>query len=172
MGLFDTVISVRKSKLYDIGLSSRVYHVRHALALFERRNSFRPERYSLGQKFGNDQTVQEAWFIGSHGNIGGGCEQDGLALWPLHWIVTEAVRYGLGLGFQQDPENMIIDPSSLIFPRGETNRREISCANGIRVSVEDLSSIMNKLGFNAHVQAGMEMLECFQQTGQYSKRTS
>lgn len=73
-----------------------IAHVRHAVAIDERRamfqaNHFRPT--SAGQH----NTFKEVWFAGSHGDVGGGYpEEDGsLSKVPLEWILKEAKLHGL-----------------------------------------------------------------------------
>ncbi len=71
-------------------------HVRHAVAIDERRamfqaNHFRPE------KLKEDQSYKEVWFAGSHCDVGGGYEEkDGtVSKVPLEWMLTEATAQGL-----------------------------------------------------------------------------
>ena len=59
----------------------------------------------------------QAWFLGAHGDIGGGARHDGLSLYPLQWILIESKRYGLGLEFRQVPRrsSLIQNPLEVIF---------------------------------------------------------
>ena len=144
--------------LNDIGVSSNVYHVRHALALFERRSHFPLERFELPKLDESDSKVrsfQEAWFAGSHGDIGGACEDDGLALWPLQWILSEAQRFGLVLNFRDEKSCGIVDPQKLIFPGGNSEQKTIRCVNGICVRMHDLSEIHKRAGFNPRVSKSL-----------------
>src|SRR3546814_10936672 len=89
LGLFDTVASVIESGRFGPRLASHVYTCRnpsvqsiyHAVAIDERRTMFRPllwpagEEYwghPLPQKNAPTQEVQEVWFAGGPGDIGGG----------------------------------------------------------------------------------------------------
>ena len=154
LGTFDTVKVFNDADLNDIGVSSNVYHVRHALALFERRYHFPLERFELpkydeGDK--EERSFQEAWFAGSHGDIGGACEDDGLALYPLQWILSEAQKFGLVLEFNDEESGGIVDPQTLIFPGGNREQKTIKCVNGISVRMHDLSEIHKRAGFNPRI---------------------
>jgi uncharacterized protein (DUF2235 family) len=74
-------------ELHDI-----VQHARHALALDEHRKLFEPTLFPAA---GRKQTLEQRWFTGSHANVGGGYDRDGLFLRPLQWMVDEAERKGL-----------------------------------------------------------------------------
>ena len=60
----------------------------------------------------------QAWFLGAHGDIGGGSRHDGLSLYPLQWILIESKRYGLVLEFRQVPHHsyLIQNPLEIVFP--------------------------------------------------------
>jgi len=120
------------------------------MALFEKRDQLSVERFHAPNPEARDKhghSFQEAWFAGSHGNLGGACEEDGLALWPLQWIVGEAENYGLVLGFNRMPNSQLEDPARLIFPKSTGGLREIDCANGIKVRMWSLAPIMETKGF-------------------------
>lgn len=81
LGLFDTVSSVgtfdvpfsRKTKLPEV--SGTAEHVRHAVAIDERRVKFKAAL--LKQEInanGHDENedIEEVWFAGNHGDVGGG----------------------------------------------------------------------------------------------------
>ncbi|KAE8449830.1 hypothetical protein EG329_007307 [Mollisiaceae sp. DMI_Dod_QoI] len=150
LGCFDTVKAVNDSNLNDIGLLDSILHVRHAMALFEKRDQLCVERFHAPNPEVRDKdehSFQEAWFAGSHGNLGGACEEDGLALWPLQWIVREAQNHGLVLGFNRMPNSQLEDPAKLIFPKSTGSMREIDCANGIKVRMWNLAPITATKGF-------------------------
>ena len=89
-----------------------VQNVRHALALFEKKSFMSPERFDLERIVtarGQEVSIQEAWFAGTHRNLGGSCEQDG-----LHRLVTEAQAFGLVIGFRALEQCDIADPAALI----------------------------------------------------------
>jgi uncharacterized protein (DUF2235 family) len=75
----------------------------HALAIDEHREAFAPTLWTVDY----DQTssephhrrtlfqVEQRWFVGSHGNVGGGCVNDPLAQLPLKWMMDRASESGL-----------------------------------------------------------------------------
>jgi uncharacterized protein (DUF2235 family) len=69
-----------------------VQHARQALAIDERRYDFRPE---VWRDRHDHQTLEQRWFPGSHGNVGGSLVQDGLANISLRWMLGEAAALGL-----------------------------------------------------------------------------
>jgi uncharacterized protein (DUF2235 family) len=111
LGLFDSV----KSAVFavDAGWSpirlrvpnswynDDVLHVRHAMAIDEKRaffpvnrwadNSMRPGTESDGR------TIKQVWFAGDHCDVGGGHTENGLDLSvaPFVWMVREAAAAGL-----------------------------------------------------------------------------
>lgn len=90
------------------------------MALFEKRDQLCEERFDVPNQEVTDKqdhSFLEAWFAGSHGNLGGACEEYELALWPLQWIVGEAESHGLVLGFNSMPNSQLEDPARLIFPK-------------------------------------------------------
>ena len=40
-------------------------------------------------------SVEQRWFVGSHGNVGGGSEDDLLAQLPLNWLIGKAEQHGI-----------------------------------------------------------------------------
>lgn len=139
LGLFDTVSSVIVSgrflpqfrTLAFTKANTSVVSVRHAVALDERRSMFRPQLWPEGAKFLRNrfdpedfvtQDVQEVWFTGVHGDVGGGYpEPDSLlAKIPLHWMIentqTEGLTYNtrsvneLVLGKREDRDYVAPDP--------------------------------------------------------------
>lgn len=114
LGLFDTVASVIESGPRGIRLKSHAFtsmnrsveSVSHAVAIDERRTMFRPQLWPGEQQFwGNPfsdlnakpQDVQELWFAGGHGDVGGGYQESESALCkvPLQWMIERAKACGL-----------------------------------------------------------------------------
>lgn len=145
-----------------------MFHVRHAMALFESRKAFKLERFSNKENTvagGLERSCQEAWFLGTHGNLGGACMDDGLALWPLQWILSEAQKFSLALEFTASRNSNIKNPADFIFPglnvpehptlpNVNEQMSSIAYTNGIRVSFCDLSTIFCKAGFAPVVDPG------------------
>ncbi|KAF3001040.1 hypothetical protein E8E14_006869 [Neopestalotiopsis sp. 37M] len=105
-------------KDFPIFNEDRIEIVRHAMALNEHRLARLPIRAMDGaQNINLSRSIVEAWFIGSHLDIGGGALHDGLSLYPLQWILHEARANGLVLGHDpREPQGIIINPLQLVLP--------------------------------------------------------
>jgi uncharacterized protein (DUF2235 family) len=106
MGLWDTVKAY--GALWPISLphlrvNPSVAHVRHALALDERRTMFTATTWvgvdSDSKQMPPGQTVKEVWFAGCHADVGGGsAEKQGSLYKPsLRWMAEEAQACGVGI---------------------------------------------------------------------------
>ncbi len=114
LGLFDTVGSVIELGRYGPQLRSHAFtrqnrsveHIRHAVAIDEKRTMFQPQLWPLGEDYwakrfvkssAKKQDVKEVWFSGVHGDIGGGYpeEASALAKLPLDWMIKETKPLGL-----------------------------------------------------------------------------
>lgn len=114
LGLFDTVASVIEWRRFRPTLKSHVFTrnnasvqaVRHALAIDERRTMFQPQLWGERREYWGGpfrpptpeaQDVNEVWFTGVHGDIGGGYPEDrsALAKIPLEWMIDETRALGL-----------------------------------------------------------------------------
>lgn len=71
----------------------------HALAIDEHRHSFSPTLWTVKKSTQaaprSIDSVEQRWFVGAHGNVGGGCHSDLLAQRPLKWIRDKAEALGL-----------------------------------------------------------------------------
>jgi uncharacterized protein (DUF2235 family) len=82
----------------------------HALAIDEHRKAFAPTLWTVDFAPGipaphHHRTlsqVEQRWFVGTHGNVGGGYENDVLAQAPLKWMLDKASLSGLA--FRRDIE--------------------------------------------------------------------
>lgn len=94
MGVWDTVSSFGAmtsfKTLPQTRNNSLVAHIRHAVAIHERRVCFKPNLF--GEK---NQDVIEIWFKGAHGDVGGGWpeEKSGLAKITLQWMYEESQKF-------------------------------------------------------------------------------
>jgi uncharacterized protein (DUF2235 family) len=105
VGAFDTVGTLgiplallagfnrRKFRFHDLSLSRRIKYGYHAVAVDEHRLHFKPALWQNRPAPG--QTIEQAWFPGAHGNIGGGVQDTRLSHITLHWMLTKAARAGL-----------------------------------------------------------------------------
>lgn len=124
LGAFDTVKTIiplpfhnlSKERIPNIDFQMDapgiVDHFRHALALNEARPLFNPDLWKEPSST-DSCSYLEAWFFGYHHDIGGGDTVQGLALWPLQWILHTSTDNGLVL----DPT---IKPYGILF-QGKDN---------------------------------------------------
>lgn len=104
LGVFDTVgalgipagfmsrIGRRAIEFHDGDVSSVVDHSCHALAIDEWRMEFEAAVWTE-PRHRKYQTVEQAWFPGSHANIGGGCEDRGLSDLVLEWMLQRLAHH-------------------------------------------------------------------------------
>ena len=86
----------------DTGLNPAIQNAYHALAIDERRAEFPPTLWTSQPAPG--QTVEQVWFCGAHGDVGGGEPDDlpgstALSDITLSWMMAKASA----LGLQFDP---------------------------------------------------------------------
>ncbi|MCK0103868.1 DUF2235 domain-containing protein [Pseudohalocynthiibacter sp. F2068] len=125
LGLFDTVGSVIEMGRFGPRLLSHAFTrsntsveaIRHAVALDERRTMFHPQLWPEGGEYWGGpfqpktqvpQDVNEVWFAGVHGDVGGGYpeQKSQLAKIPLLWMIDETKK--LGLRFKTQTINEIV----------------------------------------------------------------
>lgn len=70
-------------------LSPNIKDAFHALALDEMRYHFQPLILRKPPASPPDLQLKQCWFLGSHGDVGGGCENSGLANISLCWMVSQ-----------------------------------------------------------------------------------
>jgi uncharacterized protein (DUF2235 family) len=74
-------------------LPAIVENAYHALAVDERRRMFRPTLWE--GPVGPGQRLEQRWFAGSHGDVGGGHPERALADLSLAWMRRKAAEHGL-----------------------------------------------------------------------------
>lgn len=136
--------------LFEISFNDSIQHLRHALALNEDRRAFKPEYYfpdykriSLARR-----SIIQAWFVGAHLDIGGSAAKDGLALYPLQWILIESRKKGLELEFDGSFGNRakIDDPLKIAFPSYESegkgaNMSTFTVKNYLKIDMQDIRRV-------------------------------
>ncbi|MEN6330867.1 MAG: DUF2235 domain-containing protein [Smithella sp.] len=75
-------------KFPDYYLSKSVEHACHALAIDDERHSFHPLLWN--QDKGDDERIEQVWFVGAHSNVGGGYPKHGISLVALDWMLQKA----------------------------------------------------------------------------------
>ena len=88
----------RKYQFHNTKLSSKVIHARHALSIDENRQEF--DFTDMIPADGLADRVEQVWFPGGHGCIGGGTKANSpLSNAALLWMMAEVEALGLGLSF-------------------------------------------------------------------------
>jgi hypothetical protein len=95
----------------------------HALAIDEHRANFKPVLWWPADR----PEIEEVWFAGAHGDVGGGYPDHGLADIALLWMIGRAERHGLAFDaksickLRPDPVATLHDSSTGFFK----NRKHI-----------------------------------------------
>lgn len=130
-GVWDTVGAFAKNNFakdvtggdhayLDANLRKSETYVYHALAIDENRKDFDATLltvYLRNNPFRPYQSprplsdIEQRWFVGSHGDVGGGSYNDLLAQIPLRWLLLKASSHGLA--FRQDFE---VETDALLCP--------------------------------------------------------
>lgn len=114
-GVWDTVGSVATTRhlalltggdhsFLDVNLRRTEQHAYHAMAIDENRVDFDVTLLSYYRP--NEESgpyvsprpladVEQRWFCGAHGDVGGGTYSDALAQLPLRWLLTKASSHGM-----------------------------------------------------------------------------
>ncbi|KAI1266061.1 hypothetical protein F5Y18DRAFT_416856 [Xylariaceae sp. FL1019] len=152
LGLLDTIKIGRESTRPQPALLRSTQTLRHALALNETRKSFQPYLFGPLPALSPDLShcsVIEAWFMGSHADIGGGAREDGLSLYPLQWMIMESQAQGLIFEPSWRSQSLTEEPLGLVFPANDADQDPSKTAqpvepwlfqytNGIHVQMVDL----------------------------------
>lgn len=156
LGLFDTVQMSRDAGDLDVSQTQSIIAIRHALALNEERMFFPPSVYDCTDTRDKGTSIVQAWFVGTHVDIGGGAEHDGLSLYPLQWMLLESKLHGLVLEHNSKGrlKGLIEDPLHLVFPPPPTSCVDpdtksgsgsdqpvpwvFKYSNGLKISMHDL----------------------------------
>lgn len=113
LGVWDTVgeLGVPWGNFPGVSRSTTLFHntspstwyrnMFHALAIDENRAAFAPTLWTAGAEDGftlrPDQRLEQRWFAGAHGDIGGGGVEGGLSRITLAWMAERARECGLSL---------------------------------------------------------------------------
>jgi len=84
--LWDTVNSTGSLKFVHSVGKGLVDNCFHALALHEHRKPLLP--IVLEKPLGAEGNLEQCWFVGYHGDIGGGVKDDALAHFALAWVMS------------------------------------------------------------------------------------
>ena len=123
IGVWDTVASIgwiKRKQFSNNRLNPDVAQACQALALDERRHHF---RVSLWDETGlpEGQTIEQVWFPGYHGDVGGQESDRRISDISLEWMMSQAESKGLKLrpgwraSLQTDPKGKLQPPNKLIW---------------------------------------------------------
>ena len=90
---------MKKHQFHNVKLSSLVNNAIHALAIDEKRVSFKPTLWETSNEYGGN--VEQRWFAGVHQNIGGGYSDSGLSDISLQWVIDKSLKVGLGVDMEK-----------------------------------------------------------------------
>lgn len=104
VGVWDTVGSLGIPAIFggvdpvlygflDTSLHPDVLNAYQGLAIDERRAEFPPAVWTSAPA--PNQTIEQVWFTGVHGDVGGGAAPQGLSDIPLSWMLAKAGALGL-----------------------------------------------------------------------------
>lgn len=142
--------ALKEGSLYETSFNDSIQHLRHALALNENRRAFTPEYYFPDYKRLPlaRRSIVQAWFVGAHIDIGGSAAKDGLALYPLQWMLIESRNKGLELEFDGSfgDRAKIDDPLKLVFPSYESEGKGVSMStfttqNDLKIDMQDIRRV-------------------------------
>lgn len=145
VGAFDTVGSLAFEKsissFHNIS-PQNIRCFRHALALDERRRSFKPDFFDYGQANKSNSDIKEVWFAGAHSNIGGGYSLPKLSSITLIWMMREFEKH-FSLGkFEIEKTPSFPQEADKLSQTDEANTREFPY---IRDSYQELLGAIGKV---------------------------
>jgi uncharacterized protein (DUF2235 family) len=122
MGIWDTVSSVgwianALSIPYAAQLPN-VLHIRHAVAIDERRAFFRTNLLNRPGLADDQRGIEEVWFPGVHADVGGGYKESesGLSKLALEWMLYESEQ--LGLRFDHSKARLLLAAHERVCENG------------------------------------------------------
>jgi Uncharacterized alpha/beta hydrolase domain (DUF2235) len=141
---------VNDQSLFDISFNTSIEHLRHAVALNEDRSVMTPEYLfpEFNEDTLRDRSFIQAWFLGAHIDMGGSTVKDGLALYPLQWMLLESEKKGLVLEFDTsfNKQASIDNPLKVVFPEDEADGKgrglwACKVRNGLTVEMQDVRKV-------------------------------
>lgn len=129
---------------FDLKTPPTAQHIRHCMALDERRLFFPPTRLT-GSRLNEEGRLMEVWFRGVHSDVGGGDTALGLSSIALNFMFTQATMAGLPLDpavVQQNAQRVNADcpislhPTNLLEHLGPF--RTLTINDLVHVSVKPL----------------------------------
>ncbi|NBB91846.1 MAG: DUF2235 domain-containing protein [Gammaproteobacteria bacterium] len=100
----------RRVQFHDTQLGPTVRFAFHALAIDEKRRHFQATRWARHPKAG-DQVMEQRWFVGVHGDVGGGSPNTGLSDITFEWMVRQARLCGLAVSETETAPDVFQGPA-------------------------------------------------------------
>ncbi|UCB56870.1 MAG: DUF2235 domain-containing protein [Candidatus Omnitrophota bacterium] len=103
----------KKYQFHDTNLNRKISHALHAVSIDEPRNAFNvtPMHRSEGAV---EQDIEEVWFPGDHGAVGGNKDKAGLSDITLQWMIEQIKICNLGLSFDAGYVQPPLNPNHAI----------------------------------------------------------
>lgn len=140
VGILDAIKSPVDKQLHDTSIVTSIKHFRHALAFNETRKSYALDMPDIpNPKEMQGRTFVQAWFLGYHPDMIGGTKQDGLSIYPLQWIMIEAMLQDLVFSF--DNSVHIENPLALAFPQFTGEAPDIGRSEKIQWKIQYTSGM-------------------------------
>jgi uncharacterized protein (DUF2235 family) len=146
-GLLFELLNEKKYGFHDTALHPSVENAYQAISVDERRLQFEPTLWTNpdGSERVNDALMEQVWFSGAHGDLGGGYSPSDLSDIPLAWMMRKAMQ--CGLAFKQVALNryLPVDPRKTtapahdewkLFPWGLAKHRTVPPRSFIANSVQ------------------------------------
>ncbi|OTB08019.1 hypothetical protein M426DRAFT_8227 [Hypoxylon sp. CI-4A] len=114
-------------KVKAIGvLSNKIEHAFHALALDETRGPFSPTLWERQPEYRDSSDLRQVWFPGSHGNVGGGWDDQGVANICLAWMMDQLSS--VGCEFVEDAIERLYDRNVQYYHNHKPLSKREKCA--------------------------------------------
>ena len=147
-------------EFHDVELSTRVEHAYHALAIDERRQPYLPTLWKKQNDAPASQVLEQAWFPGSHCDVGGGFSQTGLSDGALTWLCERAARAGLAIDMARIPSGdataPIHDSLALWFKVFGDGTRTLGATNPVGCEVIHRSAVERRRRDSRYGRGGLE----------------
>ncbi len=124
----------KRYEFHDVELSSHVDYAYQALAVDERRKPFLPAVWTRQPGAVQTQVLEQAWFPGTHCDVGGGTAHTGLSDGALLWMCDRAAARGLYLDAAKlpqagEPTAPMADSMTLFYRLLGNGTRTLGAAN-------------------------------------------
>ncbi|MEO1038058.1 MAG: DUF2235 domain-containing protein [Pseudomonadota bacterium] len=137
---------------HDVKLTSMVKRARHAVAIDEDRDAFRPSLWQrkklehLRETAATDpergysrNAYLQLWFPGDHGSVGGGGDATGLSDHALAWVAEGARLHGAKLDYDPDFKGVNFPVNIRARRRGEKKQKMVRFAPSLEAPLSNVT---------------------------------